>query len=108
MTTEACIFCAIAAKEKPADIVWENDTLLVFKDIKPSAPVHLLIVSKKHVSSIADLAPEDKALVADMIFAAKDIAMRQGLQGYRLCFNVGRAGGQLVDHIHLHLLGGWL
>lgn len=107
MANGDCIFCAIGAKEKPADVVWEDDALIVFKDIKPSAPVHLLIVSKKHVSSIADLAPEDKTLVADMIFTAKDIAAREGLEGYRLCFNVGRAGGQLVDHIHLHLLGGW-
>lgn len=107
MAEDVCIFCAIAAKGKPADIVWESDSLIVIKDIKPSAPVHLLIVSKKHVSSIKDLSSDDKPLVADMIFAAKDIARREGLPGYRLCFNVGRAGGQIVDHIHLHLIGGW-
>ena len=90
-----------------ADIVQETDNLLVFKDIKPKAPVHLLIVPKKHVVSIAELAEEDKGLICDMVFMAKDMARQQGLGGYRLSINVGREGGQIVGHLHLHLLGGW-
>ena len=102
-----CIFCAIAKKEKPAELVHETADVVVFKDIKPDAPVHLLIVPKKHVVSIAELAPEDRGLVAELLFTAKDVAKAQGLSGYRLCFNVGREGGQIVDHLHLHMLGGW-
>jgi len=80
---------------------------VAFKDIRPSAPVHLLLAPKRHVASILTLVPEDRGLVADLIFAAKDIAASQRLLGYRLGFNVGRLGGQMVDHVHLHLLGGW-
>ncbi len=102
-----CIFCSIATKEQPAAVVKETADMIVFKDIKPSAPVHLLIVPKKHVVSVNDLTLEDRDMVANMIYMAKEVAAREGLKGYRLSFNVGRAGGQLVDHIHLHLLGGW-
>ena len=104
---EDCIFCKIVTKEASADILKETDNLVIFKDIKPSAPVHLLIVPKKHVVSIKELAPEDRDLIADMIYIGKDVAAEQGLEGYRLSYNVGRVGGQLVDHLHLHLLGGW-
>lgn len=103
----SCIFCLIASKVQPAEIITERENLLVFKDIKPKAPVHLLIVPKKHVVSITDLTSQDRELVGDLIYAAKDTAYEQGLSGYRLCFNVGREGGQIVDHLHLHLLGGW-
>ena len=104
---QSCIFCLIANREQSADVIEERQDLLIFKDIKPKAPVHLLIVPKKHVASIIDLGPEDHGLVSNMIYAAKDIARESGLGGYRLCFNVGRQGGQIVDHLHLHLLGGW-
>ncbi|PJE64523.1 MAG: histidine triad nucleotide-binding protein [Candidatus Ryanbacteria bacterium CG10_big_fil_rev_8_21_14_0_10_43_42] len=104
---EDCIFCKITKKEAPAEILTETDNLVVFKDIKPSAPVHLLIVPKKHVVSIAELKAEDRGLVTDMIYMGKDMAVKEALSGYRLSFNVGRGGGQLVDHLHLHLLGGW-
>ncbi|TSC73291.1 MAG: Hit-like protein involved in cell-cycle regulation [Parcubacteria group bacterium Gr01-1014_70] len=102
-----CIFCGIIKKTVPADIVSETNNLTVFRDIKPKAPVHLLIVPKKHVKSIAELGEDDQELVKDMIYTAKDTAREQGLSGYQLCFNVGRDGGQVVDHLHLHLLGGW-
>ena len=105
--TNTCIFCDIAFGKMPAEITKDTDTIVVFKDIKPKAPVHLLIVPKKHVQSIAELADEDRGLVSDMIYVAKDMASSNGLMGYRLAFNVGREGGQLVDHLHLHLLGGW-
>lgn len=80
---------------------------MAFKDIRPKAPVHLLIVPKKHVESIASLTEDDRVLASDIIYAAKDIAASMDLRGYRLSYNVGREGGQLVDHLHLHLLGGW-
>ena len=104
---EDCIFCAITKKTKPAEIVWEGNSIVAFKDMRPKAPVHLLIVPKKHVESIAGLAEEDRAMASDIIYAAKDIAASLALRGYRLSFNVGREGGQAVDHLHMHFLGGW-
>lgn len=104
---ESCIFCQIIEKTISAEVVKETSSLIVFKDIKPKAPVHLLIVPKKHVKSIADLAEEHKEMVSDMVYMAKEMAEERGISGYRLCINVGREGGQIVDHLHLHLLGGW-
>lgn len=102
-----CIFCKIAKKEIPADIVYENDAVLVFKDIKPSAPFHCLIVPKQHIDSVAHLEENHKENLAALIYGAKEVAEKLGLKGYKLVFNVGREGGQLIDHLHLHLLGGW-
>jgi len=103
-----CLFCQIANHQQKADIVYENKELIVFKDINPKALVHLLIVPKKHIKSINQLTKEDKDLVSQMIFLAKDLAKKQSIaeKGYRLTFNVGRGGGQLIDHLHLHLMGG--
>lgn len=103
-----CIFCKIISHEIPSELVEETQSLVVFKDHNPKAPVHLLIVPKKHVESIAYLEDIDKELISSMIYAAKETAARQGLLGYRLSINVGRDGGQIVDHLHLHLLGGWV
>lgn len=102
-----CIFCKIAKKEIPAGIIFENSKLVVFKDIKPSAPVHFLVVPKEHVESVSHLENNHKEIVADLIYAAKDIAKKAELKGYKLVFNVGREGGQVIDHLHLHILGGW-
>lgn len=102
-----CIFCDIVLGKVSAEIVKQTDGLIVFKDIKPKAPIHLLIIPKKHVKSVIELAEEDRQLVSDTIYMAKEVAEEQGLQGYRLGINVGREGGQVVDHLHLHLLGGW-
>jgi histidine triad (HIT) family protein len=103
-----CLFCQIANHQQKADIVYENEELIVFKDINPKALVHILIVPKKHIKSINELIEKDKDLVSQMIFLAKDLAQKQGIaeKGYRLTFNVGRGGGQLIDHLHLHLMGG--
>lgn len=102
-----CIFCKIAHKEQPAEVVYENDFVLAFYDIKPKAPVHVLIVPKKHIESVAHLAEDDKKLLCEMLFTARDIAKMQKIdEGYKLVFNVGRRGGQVIDHLHLHLLGG--
>ena len=101
-----CIFCKIVTKETPADIVFEDEDLIVFRDANPKAKTHLLLVSKKHIPSIHHLEEGDRALVAQMIFTAKRIAGEQGFgeKGYKLNFNVGRGGGQEVDHLHLHLM----
>jgi len=103
-----CIFCKIVKGQQEADIVFENDQMIAFKDINPRALVHLLIVSKKHIKSINELEKQDKDLIAQMIFSAKELAVKQNVakSGYRLTFCVGRGGGQTVDHLHLHLIGG--
>lgn len=99
-----CVFCKIVARELPATIVLENEKLMAFPDIKPSAPLHLLIIPKEHIESIAHLQPNHREILADLIFAAKELAASKGLKGYKLAFNVGREGGQIIDHLHLHLL----
>lgn len=103
-----CIFCAISKHESPAEIFYEDDDVVAFQDINPKAKVHLLIVPKKHISSVTQLKPEDTLLVGKMIMAAKKLAEEKNLadDGYRLCINAGRHSGQVVDHIHLHLMGG--
>ena len=105
---ENCLFCDILNHKKQADIVYEDDKVMVFKDINPKTKVHLLIVPKKHIKSVNELKEEDKELAGYMILTAQKMAQDQGIDqsGYKLLFNVGRGGGQLVDHIHLHLMGG--
>jgi histidine triad (HIT) family protein len=90
------------------DIVWQSDELLAFRDIHPVAPTHILIVPKKHISTLNDLDEGDAALVGKMVLAAREIAAQEGLadEGYRLVFNCHEHGGQTVFHIHVHLLGG--
>ncbi len=102
-----CVFCKIIKKEIPADLLYEDDQLVAFKDIHPSAPVHYLVVPKEHIPSIAHLEGNHKEVLAALIYRAKDLALKAGLRGYKLVFNVGREGGQVIDHLHLHLLGGW-
>ncbi len=102
-----CIFCKIASGSIPSETVFEDKIIRAFKDINPKAPVHILVIPKEHVESIAHLEDGHAAMVAHMIDTAKNIAKEAGLKGYKLVFNVGREGGQVVDHLHLHLLGGW-
>lgn len=106
---EDCIFCKIINKEKPADIIYEDAQVIAFKDIYPIAPVHILVVTKKHIPSIDHLEPKDKDLIGDLLLITQKIAQGLSLSktGYKLVFNVGRGGGQIIDHLHLHLLGGW-
>jgi len=103
-----CIFCQIAKKDLPAAIIYEDEKVIAFKDINPIAPIHYLIIPKKHIASVNRLEAQDKELVGEMFLAAKKIAKDQGIadNGYRLVFNVGKDSGQMVDHLHLHLLGG--
>ena len=100
-----CIFCKIVNKEIPADFLFESDKLVAFADIKPKAPIHILIVTKEHIVSIKEL--QDASLTAEMVMAAKKLAEEKKMEGYKLAFNVGRAGGQEVDHLHVHLMGGF-
>lgn len=103
-----CVFCKIARKEIPADIVYEDDDVIAFRDAHPIAPVHVLVIPKKHIASIADISAEDTLLMGKLIATAKKIAedLQISEKGYKLLFRVGEHGGQEVGHIHLHLLGG--
>jgi len=101
-----CLFCKIAKKEIPSEIIYEDEKILAFKDIKPVAPIHILIIPKKHIPSVAHAGIEDKALLGELILVAQKIAREKNLKGYRLQINVGRPAGQIIDHLHLHLLAG--
>jgi histidine triad (HIT) family protein len=102
------IFSKIIRGEADADIVFQDDRLTCFRDIRPAAPVHILIVPNKEIATVNDLADEDEALVGYMFLTAKRLAREQGIHesGYRLIINCNRDGGQEVDHLHLHLVGG--
>ena len=104
-----CLFCKIGSGELPSTVAWQDNELMAFADIHPKAPVHLLLIPKDHViASIADMNPDNQSIVGRMLWRAKLLAEEQGIaeQGYRLVFNVRKHGGQEVDHIHLHILGG--
>jgi histidine triad (HIT) family protein len=103
-----CLFCKIANGGISAKKALETTSLLAFYDIDPKAPVHILIIPKKHIASNNEVAAEDEVLIGSMFTAAKKIAADLGIadDGYRLVFNCGRDGGQAVTHLHLHLLGG--
>ncbi len=104
----ACLFCRIVARESPADVEYEDDEVLAFRDIYPKAPIHLLIIPKRHVESVMALRPEDADLVGRLILAAKRIGELKGLaeRGYRLAVHCGPEGGQLVYHLHVHFMAG--
>ena len=104
-----CLFCKIANGETPTEILYQNEHLVVFKDIHPQAPVHLLIVPEKHIRSINDLTDSDRPILAEMILAAQKMAKEFGVSksGYKIFINVERGGGQLIFHLHLHLIGGF-
>ncbi len=102
-----CIFCKIASKEIPSAIVYEDEQMLAFKDIEPQAPVHVLLIPKKHIDSANTVAEEDIDLIGKMFLKIKDIAEDLGLDnGYRIVNNCGSDGLQTVQHLHFHLLGG--
>lgn len=103
---ENCIFCKIVKGEIPSAKVFEDEKVVAFNDINPKAKIHILIVPKKHIESIKNIEEADKELVGELFLAAKKIAEEKNMQGYKLVINVGREGGQLVDHLHLHLLSG--
>jgi len=103
-----CLFCKIIKKEIPADIVFEDDSVIVFKDINPKAKIHHLIVPKKHIANFNELSAMDAQDLIKIMYTAKRIAGEEGIDksGYRLIFNINDDGGQEVQHLHLHLIGG--
>ena len=104
----SCLFCEIVAGRIPARIAWQDDTVLAFHDINPQGPVHILIIPKRHITSLNDLEPGDDALVGSLVRRGRSLAAEHGLaeRGYRLVFNCGDDAGYSVYHIHLHLVGG--
>jgi histidine triad (HIT) family protein len=102
-----CLFCRIAAGEIPADAVYEDDDLIAFRDISPQAPVHVLVVPRRHLASLDDAAEEDAALLGRILLVTRRLARELGIEsGYRVVNNCGPSAGQSVFHIHFHLLGG--
>lgn len=105
---EDCIFCKIINKQIPSEIIYEDEEIIAFKDIEPVAPVHILVVPKKHISSVMDLSDEDQALIGKIYLSIKKLAVELGVEkeGFRVVTNCGENAGQTVKHIHFHLLGG--
>ena len=105
---EDCIFCKIINKQIPSEIIYEDEEIIAFKDIEPVAPVHILVVPKKHISSVMDLSDDDQALIGKIYLTIKKLAVELGVEkeGFRVVTNCGENAGQTVKHIHFHLLGG--
>jgi histidine triad (HIT) family protein len=101
-----CLFCKIVAGTIPSQRVYESATLLAFRDIHPQAPFHCLVIPKRHLATLDDFMEPDAELAGELLLAAKRIAKENSLPGYRVAMNVGREGGQVVFHAHLHVLGG--
>lgn len=108
MEETSCIFCRIANREIPADILRESDRVVAFRDLDPKAPTHILLIPKEHIESIEDVGDEHADMLADVMQAATHLARTEGIDesGWRLVTNVGPDGGQSVFHLHFHLLGG--
>lgn len=102
---EDCLFCKIINKEVDADIVYEDDICTAFKDINPKARVHLLVVPKKHIPKISDIQEGDEKIIGHIVKIAKELAEENNCNSYKLLFNVGREAGQIIFHVHLHLMG---
>jgi histidine triad (HIT) family protein len=107
MNALECIFCRIAGGKLPAEIVYQDDTVVAFKDVHPKAPVHILIIPRKHIVSLAEVSEGDLPLVAHMLGVANTVAKQQGTgSAYKIVINTGGDAGQVVMHLHMHLLGG--
>ena len=103
-----CVFCKIIAGQIPSDVVYTDDKVIAFRDISPMAPVHLLIIPREHISTLNEINESQTSLVGHMVYVAKQLAKQQGIatKGYRVVLNCGPQGGQVVQHLHMHLLGG--
>jgi histidine triad (HIT) family protein len=103
-----CIFCKIVAGEIPSDTVYQDEEIIAFRDINPQAPVHIVIIPRKHIASLSHLSESDSALVGHLVTIANKLAQDEGIaeKGYRVVINCGKEGGQLVPHLHMHLVGG--
>jgi histidine triad (HIT) family protein len=108
MTADDCLFCKIVAGEIPAELIYESETAVAFRDINPQAPTHVLVIPRKHISTINDIGNDDEAIVGSLYSAAREIATEEGIAeaGYRAVMNCNEGAGQSVFHIHLHVLGG--
>ena len=108
MPSEDCVFCRIAQGELPATVVHEDDRAMAFEDLNPKAPEHILVIPRRHTTSVASLEEEDRELAGHLVLVAARVARERGLDssGYRVVANVGEEGGQTVPHLHLHVLGG--
>ena len=108
MSEQDCLFCKILAGDIPADVIYESDDTIAFRDINPQAPTHVLIIPRKHIATINELDESDRETVGSLYMAAKDIAAAEGMaeDGYRAVMNCNAGAGQTVFHIHLHVLGG--
>ncbi len=108
MTEVQCLFCRIVAGEIPAQLVYDTDRLLAFRDIAPKAPVHVLVIPKRHYATVAELTVADSELAGALLRVACEVAASEGIadDGYRVLFNTGSHGGQEVPHVHAHVLGG--
>ena len=108
MSEQDCLFCKVLNGDIPADIIYESDSAIAFRDINPQAPTHVLVIPRKHVATINDLSEEDQEIIGSLYLAAKDIARDEGIsdEGYRAVMNCNEGAGQSVFHIHLHVLGG--
>ena len=102
-----CLFCKIVAGDIPGDKVYEDDTVIAFSDINPKAEVHLLVIPREHIASLNELAPEHDTLIAHIMRVIPQLAKSQGLDaGFRTIINTGKGGGQIIFHLHMHLMGG--
>jgi len=103
-----CLFCRIVNNEAPSTIVYRDEQVTAFRDIHPAAPTHILIVPNRHIDSLNDLLPEDEPVVGRLVGVARQLAVQEGIarDGYRLIINTGPNGGQVIYHLHLHLVGG--
>ncbi|MCZ7393688.1 MAG: histidine triad nucleotide-binding protein [Candidatus Methanoperedens sp.] len=107
--TSDCIFCKIIKGEAPANFIYRDENMVVFHDTRPKAPVHVLILPVEHIESVNSLDERHSAIISRMILKAKEIARILGIDesGYKVIINVGRGGGQIIFHLHIHLIGGW-
>ncbi len=101
-----CLFCSIVQGNIPAKVHYQDDLCLVFEDIHPKAPVHLLVIPKRHIVSLAETSVDDQEILGTLLVTVSQVAKDKGLKGYKIAINTGRDGGQVVDHLHMHLLGG--
>ena len=106
--TADCLFCKIVAGEIPAEKLYEDDEILAFRDIAPQAPIHILSIPKEHIEKVSDLSENDKEMIGHLILSLNLVAKEKNLSpdGYRIVINCGNLGGQVVNHLHVHLLGG--
>jgi histidine triad (HIT) family protein len=103
-----CIFCQIVEGKVPSETLYQDEEVIAFRDLNPQAPTHVIIIPKKHISTLTDLSPAEASLVGRMVNIANQLAKTEGIseRGYRLAINCGKEGGQLVPHLHMHLIGG--